>query len=523
MSRARRAIILAVASALGLFTAAGVPGGRGARVEAQSALRPNVVVILVDDLDSRAFARMLSLGLLPNIQSAIVGHGVTFTNSFVTNALCAPSRATFLTGQYSHNHGVLSNAPPNGGVTALDDTRTLATWMHAAGYRTGMIGKYLNFYGGIDVNRDGTLDIEDAKYVPPGWDDWEVLLDPSTYLMYQYTINRNGSLVSYGSASGDYQTDVLAARAAKFVDDSEASDAQPFFLTIAPAAPHSELWPAVPDKIYSDAWRWTIRPAPRHAGTITVGLPPIPSFNETDVSDKPAWIQAHPLLTNTDMTFAQRKYQDRLGAMRAVDDLVGSVVQALVRDDELANTVLVFTSDNGFFIGEHRLAEKLTAHEESIRVPLVISVPTMTRAQNSTALVLNNDVAPTIAELGGATPDRALDGRSLVPLLSDPGSSAWRRRFLVEHWPIESRTLGVFEVPLFAAVRMASLTWVEYQDNAGSREFYDATTDPYQLTSLHDSTNADRVSQRQVMSQWLGGFRDCGGGTCQTLEFWVAR
>src|SRR6185369_16352719 len=106
-------------------------------------------------------------------------------------------------------------------------------------------------------------------------------------------------------------------------------------------------------------------------------------------------------------------------------------------------------------------------------------------------------------------------------LLSDPGSSTWRRRFLVEHWPIESRTLGVFEVPLFAAVRMASLTWVEYQDNAGSREFYDATTDPYQLTSLHDSTNADRVSQRQVMSQWLGGFRDCGGGTCQTLEFWV--
>jgi len=115
----------------------------------------------------------------------------TFTNSFVTNALCAPSRATFLTGQYSHNHGVLSNAPPNGGVTALDDTRTLATWMQAAGYRTGMIGKYLNFYGGIDVNRDGTLDIEDAKYVPPGWDDWDVLLDPSTYLMYQYTINRD--------------------------------------------------------------------------------------------------------------------------------------------------------------------------------------------------------------------------------------------------------------------------------------------------------------------------------------------
>lgn len=499
------------------------PGGGGARVVKAQATRPNIVVVMVDDLDARAYARMLSLGLLPNIQASVVNRGVSFANAFVTNALCCPSRATFLTGQYSHNNGVLSNAPPNGGVGVFDDTSTLATWLRAAGYRTTFLGKYLNYYGVSDVNHDGTIDLQDALYVPPGWDDWQALVDPSTYLMYQYTINDNRSLVTYGTAATDYQTDVLAERAARVIDAAEANDAQPFFLTIFPSAPHSELWPAVPADTFADVWRWTIRPAPRHLGTITVGVPPVPSFNEADISDKPAWLQVRAPLAPVDMVYAQRKYQDRLGSVRAIDDMVGRVVQALTQRGELQNTVIVFTSDNGFFIGEHRMSEKLAAYEESIRVPLVISMPDAPGPQTSSALVLNNDLAPTLAELAGAAPGLPVDGRSLLPVIADPALTSWRRRFLVEHWAVDVTPMGVHDLPDFAAVRTGTLTYVEYDDGFQSREFYDASVDPYQMTSLHNDGSADRTSQRQILAQWLAALKTCGGGGCRTLEFWAAK
>jgi N-acetylglucosamine-6-sulfatase len=526
MGRSRRTLRAGVvAVGFSMVAMSTGPGGGGAPVvQAQAGPgRPNIVVVMVDDLDSRAFARLLSLGLLPNIQTSVVNRGVSFANSFVTNSLCCPSRATFLTGQYSHNNGVLSNAPPNGGVAALDDTSTLATWLRAAGYRTSFVGKYLNYYGVSDINRDGTIDMQDVRYVPPGWDDWQALVDPSTYLMYQYTINDNTNLVTYGTAAADYQTDVLAERAARAIDAAEANDAQPFFLTIFPSAPHSELWPAIAADTFADVWRWTIRPAPRHLGTITVGVPPVPSFNEVDVSDKPAWLQVRAPLAPVDMVYAQRKYQDRLASVRAIDDMVGRVVQALTQGDELQNTVIVFTSDNGFFIGEHRMSEKLAAYEESIRVPLVISMPTATGPQASSALVLNNDLAPTIAELAGATPGLPVDGRSLLPVIANPALTSWRRRFLVEHWAVDVTPMGVHDIPDFAAIRTGPLTYVEYDDGPQSREFYDTSVDPYQMKSLHNDSSADRTSQRQILSQWLAALKTCGGGSCQTFEFWTPK
>jgi arylsulfatase A-like enzyme len=499
--------------------------GRGARVGVaavpSAAARPNVVVVMADDLDSRSYGRLLRLGLLPSVETALVERGVTFRNSFVTNPLCCPSRATFLTGQYSHNNRVLSNAPPNGGVLRLDDRSTLATWLRAAGYRTSMVGKYLNYYGLADMTRDGATDVRDALYVPPGWDDWQALVDPSTYLMYQYTINDNGRLVTYGDAPADYQTDVLAARAARFIDASEAADGVPFFLAVFTSAPHNELWPTIPADTYQDLWPWSIRPAPRHAGSVTLDLPPTPSFNEADLGDKPPWLRAHPLLTAEDVAYARRKYQDRLAATRAVDDLVGTVVQALVRNDELQTTVLVFTSDNGYLIGEHRLPEKLYAYEESIRVPLVVAVPGGP-AGNAGQLVLNNDLAPTIAEMAGATPALAVDGRSFLPLLDDPAREPWRKRFLVEHWAVDSDPMGLHDAPDYAAVRTPSLTYVEYDDGVGSREFYDSAVDPFQLTSLHADTSPTRVYQMSVLAGWLATLRACGRGTCQGVEFWAA-
>jgi N-acetylglucosamine-6-sulfatase len=288
------------------------------------------------------------------------------------------------------------------------------------------------------------------------------------------------------------------------------------------SAPHNELWLGIPADTYRDLWPWSIRPAPRHVGTVPIGLPPVPSFNESDLGDKPPWLQAHPPLTAEDAAYARRKYQDRLAATRAVDDLVGTLVQALARNGELETTVLVFTSDNGYLIGEHRLPEKLYAYEESIRVPLVIAVPGGPAGQSAGQLVVNNDLAPTIAEMAGATPDLAVDGRSLLPLLADPAREPWRRRFLVEHWAVETIPIGLHDAPDYAAVRTPSLTYVEYEDGLGSREFYDSSVDPYQMTSLHRDASPTRVYQMGVLAQWLAALKDCGRGSCQAIEFWTA-
>jgi N-acetylglucosamine-6-sulfatase len=254
---------------------------------APAAAQTNIVVIMTDDM------RLDDLDVMTETQ-ALIGEGTTFRNNYATFPLCCPSRATFITGQYAHNHGVFANRPPNGGYTALDHTNTLAVWLQAAGYYTSHIGKYLNGYG---LDTPPTL-------VPPGWTDWQGLVDNTTYRMYNYTINDNGSLVTYGEAATDYQTDVLADRAVETIN--QAAPNHPFFLSIAPAPPH-RTGIAGP------------QPAPRHGGTFDsepgsagpqpapddVGafgnepLPKPPSFNEADISDKPAFFRNLSLISQT--------------------------------------------------------------------------------------------------------------------------------------------------------------------------------------------------------------------------------
>jgi N-acetylglucosamine-6-sulfatase len=223
--------------------------------------RPNIVVIMTDDQG------LNEMRALPKTK-ALIGAGTTFSNHYVSFPLCCPSRATFLTGQYPHNHGVLGNAPPNGGYPKLDNTNTLPLWLQQAGYFTSHIGKYLNRYG-----------IDNPTEVPPGWTHWQGLVDNSTYMMYNYTINDNGTLVTYGNTARNYQTDVLAGRAEETIDEAAASN-QPFFLSIAPTPPHYELFAS---------GFGPIRPAPRHTDAFSEEpLPRTPAFNEADVLDKPA-------------------------------------------------------------------------------------------------------------------------------------------------------------------------------------------------------------------------------------------
>ena len=487
--------------------------------------RPNIVVIMVDDLDTELLEVLLFFQLMPNLSQHIIERGIRFDESFVTNSLCCPSRASFLTGQYSHNNGVLMNTPPNGSVSALRDSSTVATALHNVGYRTGYVGKYLNGYGawGSVVGAEEPSGPFDSRYVPPGWDDWQALVDPTTYEVYNYKLSDNGVEVEYGDLESDYQTDVLAQRSVDFITESnfyERGDA-PLFLVVNPMAPHVEVC-FRPECVIG--WAGTIRPAPRHESHPIRSLSFLPgyklSFNETDVADKILWVQDMPKLTAQNISDVTRKYQDRLTSMLAVDDLIGRVVNALRQTGRLDTTWLIFTSDNGYLHGEHRLPEKTYAYEEAIRVPLIIAPPRLGQKYSSGRIALNIDLAPTLSAIGGADMAHRVDGRSLVPLMQAPRRTDWRRRFLVEHWKTPSSN----DIPTYSAVRtdlelglVRNHVWIEYETDGFETEHYDLNSDPRQLDSI-PANAPDQKNQQEFLSGILNLLRQCSGDTCRLLE-----
>ena len=464
--------------------------------------KPNIIVIMTDDLDVNTLDTMLSKNWMPNLQKFIIENGTEFTNSFVTNSECCPSRSTFLTGQYSHNHGVLLNPL----VTKLDDSHTLATWLDNAGYRTALVGKYLNHYG----------QYIDASYIPPGWDSWQALTDPYTYRMYDYQLNNNGNLMKFGNHSSDYQTDVIAEFSSNFISESEIIDDDvPFFLYIATVSPHAETVVTKRCTLHSFPIG-IIRGPERYRGTAELELlPQYPSFNETDVSDKPIWIQEFPQINEEGLQCIEMIYQNRIESLRAVDDLIGTVIETLKDYDEFDKTVIIFTSDNGFLLGEHKEWSKFAPYEESIRVPLYISTPGYPFLQSSSKLVINNDLAPTFLEFAGARADISVDGRSLVPLLSNPNEKNWRSSFLVEHWKPEGFKPLEF-LPTFKGIRTNSHLYVEYEDS--SREFYDLLNDPYQLDNQYDCTDLKCKKQIEILQDLLSDLKNCDNGKCQVVE-----
>jgi len=481
--------------------------------------QPNIIVVMVDDLDVGLTNRLLDLGAIPNIKTNLVDRGYVFNNAFVTNSFCCPSRATFLTGQYSHNHGVLKNYPPKGGAPALNDSSTIATWLNAGGYYTGHIGKYLNGYGALDLTGDGEYTIEDQTYIPPGWDEWQGLVDPSTYVVYDYSVNNNGVIETYGSSEADYQTDVLSSYVQDFLLKTEQSDETPFFLVVTPLAPHLEVPEGHDTKDYHDLWKWDIRPAPRHEGSLPIWVPQPPSFNESNVSDKPLWLQEHEPLNFLDMLYLTRHYRHRAESMRAVDDLLGSLFDTLAANGELDHTVVIFTSDNGFLHGEHRLSEKGFAYEESIRVPLYIWLPGEVGGVSIDQDVLNNDLAPTIAELAGVPVGHAVDGRSIIGLF-DLVPVNWRNQFLIEHWGGKSSPLNI---PTYQAIRLhpygqvaEPVIFVNYVNPSQTSELYDLGVDPYQRFSLHNASELQ--NQIGVFKQFIDVFKVCKGMECMALE-----
>jgi N-acetylglucosamine-6-sulfatase len=476
-------------------------GALGA-IPAAAATRPNVVFVLTDDQD----LVLGSLGFMPRTRDLIARQGLTFANHFVPLSLCCPSRSTILTGVFPHNHKVYTNFPPDGGFERFDELgleeTTIATALHAAGYRTALFGKYLNGYPGVEA----------PTHVPLGWDEWASPVAGSAYAAYRYTLNENGRLVKYASAAGDYMTDVLAGKATDFVRRA-AAGGQPFFLYLGTYAPHRPS-----------------TPARRHAGLFPgLQAPRTSSFNEPDVRDKPARIRGLRRLKAGQIAVIDNLYRKQMQSLQAVDEAIAGLVAALQETGQFANTYIVFTSDNGFHMGQHRLEPgKYTPYETDVHVPLLVRGPGVPAGATVSALTSSVDLASTFAELAGATLRLASDGRSLGPFLRGQTPAGWRRAILLEQFefppglvaasqalePPDPQDLkAVLDYPAHLGLRTATYKFVEYGN--GEREVYDLRSDPDEAVNLRNRLPRAWLNQLSRIVHDLG---HCAGETCRQLE-----
>ena len=446
---------------------------------------PNIVFVLTDDLS------MDLLPYMPQVQ-ALQADGMTFNHYFVSDSLCCPSRSSIFTGEFPHNTGVFTNAGPFGGLKAFynhgDENRTFNVALQQAGYRTAMMGKYLNGY----MEGPSRSPIASTA-VPPGWSEWDVA--GWGYREFGYKLNIDGTIHYFGHAPRDYLTDVIARRGVHFIDRSAAMG-KPFFLELSTFAPHT---PYVP--------------APRDANLFPGLVAPQPPSFDVLPTDPPPWLSGHPPLTLHQIDRINRVFRRRVQDVQAVDDMISRVRTALQSDGVAGNTYIVFSSDNGLHTGEYRLTPgKLTAFDTDIHVPLVVTGPGVPVDSSSGAMTENVDLAETFAQMGGTTLDTG-DGRSLLSLIHGNTPDDWRNAILVEHHgpkpdagdpDAQDRSSG--NPPSYEAIRTAQFLYVEYED--GEREFYDLRTDPFELDNLAGSLTADDLA---TLHAELTQFEQCHG------------
>ncbi len=439
-------------------------------------IRPNLVIILTDDqrwdTTDLTHSRDGVTPVMPNVEALLAGAGVKFTNAFATTALCCPSRASTLAGQYAHTTEVLTNTQPLGGARNFDDSSTLATWLSSRGYATGLFGKYLNGYNGL-------WSPPEQPYVPPGWSEWHAFRGPD---FYDFTLVENGvgfdhALTTFASgcpaynqcpgdtgnpcpAAANYSTDVLAQKALDFIDQNAG---QPFFLYLAPYAPHGPAC-AAPQDVGSFAAVAPWRP---------------PNWNEADVSDKPAWVQNLCPMGQNKQNNIDNFRRRQLASLQAVDRAVGAIVTKLQQLGLDQTTLVLFTADNGYSWGAHCHAPKRCPYDECMRVPLVVRYPALVPGPRvDPGAGLNIDIAFTLGELAGVTPPIQQDGRSMVRLLAG-AEPAWRPDFLYEQWLDPDDEDNDVVPPTLSQVRSSTFKYTEYVTN--ERELYDLAADPFEL------------------------------------------
>ncbi len=535
---ARRTRAAAALAGLTVIAIAASPA-QGRPASAGSGSRPNILVVMTDDMSAT------DLKLMPNVQRLLAAKGTTFADAVDSFPLCCPARATFITGQYAHNHGVEGNFAPHGWYGMRKRGNTLGTWLQDAGYRTALIGKWLNGYGALDAHGE----------VPKGFGTWRGLLDVSAYDYSNFVMNADGKLRVWGDAEFarklvefaivevDDQPDSVASIFAKLEEvfgprpydywgadtteayspdvtgriteklvERERASRRPFFIWWTPAAPHREdVATTLMNRPGPDP-----RPAPRYEeASKGYVLPRPPSFNEADFSDKPSNMVAKaPELSEEEIAQLQLDYEGRAGSLLAVDDHVGKLVKTLRRTDQLSNTVIVFLSDNGWMQGEHRIpGDKFLPYEESLRVPLVIRGPGVPKGQTVHGQVSNIDFAPTLVDLANATAGRTMDGVSLVPTIRKPKRLPERA---LEIEALEA-LFGNSGIPInawdrpYTGVRTDRYTYVVWTET-GEVELYDRKVDPYQLQNRAGDPGYADVEGR--LARKLVKLADCRGDAC---------
>jgi len=480
--------------------------------------RPNVVLIQADDQTADQFTRRI----MPNTFKLLVDHGTAFKDYIATTALCCPSRASLITGQYSHNHGVFANGGEEGGYKSLrDPDNVLPVWLQQAGYNTIHLGKFLNGYWKVG---------DSPAEVGPGWDDWQTLINKED-AYYNYALSNNGEVVHFGDKPRDYVTRVLQRKAVRAIHSYSKVNA-PFYLQFDERAPHVERNKTGP---CSGKTRYPL-PAPgdqnlfRHAR-----LPKPPNFDEKRMGDKPAFLRHAPRLDSREKRMIKKHWRCSLASLASVDRSVARVYKAVKKAGELRRTVFIYVSDNGQFFGEHRVATgKVLPYEEALRQPLAIRVPKRYRDGSSRVhavqdAVGNIDLAPTILDLAKGKPCpasgacRTMDGRSLMPLLTDQGSWPKQRPLLSEYRVFVPHHYGTCK---FAAIRTPTELYAEHYSVTDLKknkcvdvqppevERYDLKTDPFELDNLCYGGKLSACPPGQVQQRLqadLRRLRHCAG------------
>ncbi len=528
--------------------------------------KPNIVVIQTDDqtIDS-LYATFTPPGgqpvqVMPNTLSLIGEKGVTLSRYYVSYPLCCPSRVSLLTGRYAHNHNVRGNVQPNGGYLGFSfrgaNSNNLATWLKGAGYRTIHIGKFLNGYGDEPFDNGAT--------VPPGWDAWHTTLKADTHhYFYGYTLNNNGAIEGpygdsgswetreYGDEARDdfgcpfaplngrpclYETDVFTRIASEQMMATPAGT--PFYLQLDYTAPHGDFRrPAGPE------------PATRHYNSFAGARLPHTrqqGVNEGNVSDKPRFIREAPFLSANELRTYRVYYEKQLESLRAIDEGVKQIVDTLGAMGQLSRTYIIFVSDNGFFFGEHRLTGgKFLAYEPATRLPFLMRGPGIKPGSTTGELAANVDIAPTLLELAGATATKSIDGRSLVPYVTDT-SLRTRRPILFESFvetndveangteptaappsaraarakarpsaatdPNSEATASIVAPPKdYVGIRLGRYKYIAWP--SGEKELYDITRDPYELNNIVRDNNYAPI--RNFLHKEVLRLATCVGRACR--------
>jgi len=434
---------------------------------------PNIIFILIDD-QRYDFLSYLDHAWIetPEIDK-LAAHSLYFDNAFVTTSLCSPSRASILTAQYAHNHGVMNNDTP-----LPADLPTFPKELQGAGYKTGFIGKW-HMGGSNDKPREG-------------FDHWVSFKGQGPY--FDPELNVNGELIQRTG----YTTDILTEYAVEFIQENSGKE-QPYMLYLSHKAIHEDF-----------------TPAERHAGTysgLKVPRPATSANTEMNTKGKPEWAvkQRHSWHgAYRDFTIQQygdfdRFFQLYSEAMLAVDESVGRIRDKLVELGELDESVIIYFSDNGYLVGEHGLIDKRVMYEPSIRVPCFIHWPTrIPTNSHRSELITALDLGPTILDLAGVKIPSAMQGASMKPFIVGEVAN-WRTAFLYEYF-IDPQAV---QTPTIFGLRTEQYSYMTYEGVWDIYELYDLNKDPEQKENLlgHITYGRDygsflRHVERQDPQKW---------------------